>query len=217
MRTGKIRAPGIELQNGTDWRFILGIIGIFQIFGYLGLGGLGVITPNFTGFEVSIIIFIASFPILGYLRLSHKAGEYLVEWNDARGALGAVEVSYTTPKGKRRDGLIVKNVKARPTEPLFMGGYSRNRPVVELPGTEASLIISFKNDRRISLGLGFSRVEAMNEVYEQLNSHLSQGKARPNRGSSDSLDSLSAYHQAGLSDICRSSCGQRIRIPRGAV
>ena len=173
MKQGSVRAMGIQFQGSWDWRFILAGVMFLQLIVFIllnaVLGPLPIPTSLIPyALLVTVSIFIASLPVLAYLRRGAEVGVYEVSWKDDREVSGRLEISYSTPKRRRRSGLIVAQVKARPNEPLYMGGTSRYQPARPVPGTEASLVISFKNERRISLGLGFGDVDEMNSIYDQL-------------------------------------------------
>ncbi len=129
---------------------------------------LNVIPRYVLGLQLSFLVTLFSVPLLAWLRMSTKVGKFTVEWKDNRGSRGELEISYSNSRGKRRRGLIVDRVEARPSEPLYSAGYSKYSPVIPVMGTNSSLIIDFKNMKKISLGLGFRNSEEMNKVYEQL-------------------------------------------------
>jgi hypothetical protein len=91
-----------------------------------------------------------------------------VEWKDSRDSSGNLQVSYTNSRGRKRNGLIVDRIEARPTQPLYKAGWSKYQPMIPVEGTKSSLIIDFKNVRKLSLGFGFSSTDEMNRTYEAL-------------------------------------------------
>ncbi|HEV2225636.1 MAG TPA: hypothetical protein VGR56_02385 [Nitrososphaerales archaeon] len=174
MKNGTHRGIGIEKQSLRDWRFSLGLVGIAQLFvvlwgGAYAADNLKALTVSEYLFmlEASIVITIASFVVLGWVRFTQGGlGTYALEWSDIP-STGEIRMSYTTPKGKQRLGLVVGGVKALPDKPLFMNARSRYQAMVKVEGTEASVIIDFKNQTRFSLGLGFPNAKEMNQFYEQ--------------------------------------------------
>jgi hypothetical protein len=168
MKSGTITSIGIELESSSDLRLDTALIGFFQFFIYLSLRLFQVVPPSSTGLVISFVILLGSMAMLLTLRRSQVLGTYAIDWRDSRDSSGDLVVSYTNPKGKRRADLVVAKVETHPDQPLFVPGRSRYKPVIPVPGTAASLVITFKNMKRIGLGLGFGSLEAMNKVYEQL-------------------------------------------------
>ena len=120
------------------------------------------------GFGISIVIFVPSCAILASIRRSQKRGVYKVEWTDKRDVSGELEISYVYPDGRLRNGLIVDRIEARPRDPLYTFGSTRYDMVTTAPGTNASMLITFKNRRGRSLLLGFATSEDMYQVYSDL-------------------------------------------------
>ncbi len=169
MKSGTYHGIGIERRRLRDWRLAVANIGFLQVLVVLFVGSKTLSTSEFwSTLEVSFVVSLASVVSLLVLRITGSPlGTYALEWTPDPDTPGVVRLSYTTPKGKVRTGLQVNKVTPRPNKPLYMPGQTRYRPAIAVEGTEASVVIDFKNQPRFSLALGFLDRQEMNAFCDQ--------------------------------------------------
>lgn len=112
------------------------------------------------------VISFAGFALL-VVRVRFTVGPYDVSFVDRRANGGALEFTYLTAKGAKRESLHVKSVRPHFKTPLNQPSFSG--PVSYVKGTSASLTVEFMGKAGpTKLELGFTNPEEMEQVYEQL-------------------------------------------------